>query len=422
MRCRKLALCLVPLLAGLFGFPPAVVAAPEFVTAWGSDGSGPGQFVQAEGIAVDDSFHVYVVDHGTHRIEKFTRDGVFLLQWGGQGAAAGQFTYPSNVAVDHAFNVYVTDTGNNRVEKFNSMGMFLTQWGSLGSLDGQFHGPLGIAVDDAGANVYVVDPVNPLHPLPTRIERFSSSGAFLGKWGTQGCCAPGQFLEPEDVAVSSSNHVYVIDAYSCEVQEFDPSGAFIAIWGGGVGTEPGSFQDPAGIEVDRRDGDRVYVVDSSNYRVQVFGPAGAFQELFGDAGGGPGQFWGPCDAAMDPTGFIYVADSGNYRVEKFLRSNLAGVGTGPDDASAGMRCVPNPCREQMRASFRLATAGLAHIEVFDFGGRRVRQLADEPADAGVHTVEWDLRDGSGTKVSPGIYLLRVTAPAGRLTSRVLVLD
>jgi len=404
------------------GSSALVSAAPVFVTAWGTAGSGPGQFGQAEGIALDDSFHVYVVDHSTHRIEKFGADGEFLLQWGGQGTGPGQFSYPSNVAVDDAFNVYVTDTGNNRVEKFNSMGVFLTQWGGLGSLDGQFHGPLGIAVDAAGSDVYVVDPGDVFQPFPVRIERFTSSGAFLSKWGTKGCCAPGQLFEPSDVAVSSSDHVYVIDSYSGEVQEFTSSGAFVALWGG-VGVAPGRFQDPAGIEVDRLDGDRVYVADSNNQRVQVFGPGGTFLELFGTTGSDPGQFLGPGDVAVDRAGFIYVTDSRNHRVQKFLRSDLTGVASAPHDGRVpAMTCVPNPCRERVEASFQLARPGVTRVEVFDASGRRVRCLSDGPAESGPHSVVWNLRDGTGARVAPGIYLLRVSASADRLASRLWVLD
>jgi len=52
---------------------------------WGSQGTGPGQWGNAAGVDVDDSFHVYVVDETNHRIEKFTATGTFLSQWGYAG-------------------------------------------------------------------------------------------------------------------------------------------------------------------------------------------------------------------------------------------------------------------------------------------------------------------------------------------------
>ena len=45
----------------------------EFVLQWGSRGSGEGEFLCPEGIAVDSSGNVYVVDYSNHRIQKFTK-------------------------------------------------------------------------------------------------------------------------------------------------------------------------------------------------------------------------------------------------------------------------------------------------------------------------------------------------------------
>ena len=61
--------------------------------------------------------------------------------------------------MDGAGDVYVIDSGNNRVQKFTSDGRFLTKWGIFGSKDGEFAFPKGIARDSAG-NVYVVDFAN----------------------------------------------------------------------------------------------------------------------------------------------------------------------------------------------------------------------------------------------------------------------
>lgn len=80
----------------------------------------------------------------------------FLTKWGINGSGDGQFIYPYGVAVDSSGNVYVGDSGNNRIQKFSSSGILLTKWGTFGSGDGQFSEPSAIAVDSSGS-VYVAD-------------------------------------------------------------------------------------------------------------------------------------------------------------------------------------------------------------------------------------------------------------------------
>jgi DNA-binding beta-propeller fold protein YncE len=56
-------------------------------------------------------------------------------------------------------NVYVVDSQNERIQKFDSNGNFITKWGSEGTDDGQFWLPHDIAIDSSD-NVYVVDSGN----------------------------------------------------------------------------------------------------------------------------------------------------------------------------------------------------------------------------------------------------------------------
>jgi len=90
----------------------------EFVTKWGSQGSGDGQFNWPEGVAVDSSGYVYVADEWNNRIQKFTSSGGFVTKWGNYGSGDGQFYKPRGVAVDSSGYVYVADTENHRIQKF----------------------------------------------------------------------------------------------------------------------------------------------------------------------------------------------------------------------------------------------------------------------------------------------------------------
>ncbi len=120
-------------------------ASGVFQLAWGTAGSGNGQFLNgAGGIAVDSAGNVYVTDLGNHRVEKFTSGGGFIMSWGGAGSGNGQFGGPQGIAIDSTDNVYVADTGNHRIQKFNTSGTFVTKWGTNGTGDGQFDSPNGV--------------------------------------------------------------------------------------------------------------------------------------------------------------------------------------------------------------------------------------------------------------------------------------
>jgi sugar lactone lactonase YvrE len=103
---------------------------------WGSYGSGPGQFNQPQGIAVDASGHVYVSDTYNHRVQVFSNDGVFLAQWGSYGSAPGQFYRPSGIAVGPDGRIYVSDTWNGRVQVFGLVPVLTksTTWGRIKAL------------------------------------------------------------------------------------------------------------------------------------------------------------------------------------------------------------------------------------------------------------------------------------------------
>jgi tripartite motif-containing protein 71 len=89
-----------------------------------------------------------------------TDPGCFLGAWGSEGSGAGQFVLPSDVAVAPDGTIYVADSGNNRIQSFDAAGTYLGQWGGEGSGAGQFIHPLGVAVTPDGRAVYVADTDN----------------------------------------------------------------------------------------------------------------------------------------------------------------------------------------------------------------------------------------------------------------------
>jgi hypothetical protein len=68
---------------------------------------------------VDTSGYIYVADSYNNRIQKFSASGEYITQWGSFGTGNGQFKIPYGIAVDASGNVYVADTVNNRIQKFS---------------------------------------------------------------------------------------------------------------------------------------------------------------------------------------------------------------------------------------------------------------------------------------------------------------
>ncbi len=277
-----------------------------FVTKWGSQGGGDGQFSDPSGVAVDGAGNVYVADEWNHRIQKFTSSGAFVGKWGSRGSGDGQFNVPFGVAVDVAAYVYVAECNNHRIQRLTSTGTSVGKWGSQGSGDGQFNIPFGVGVD-ADRHVYVADTWN------HRIQEFTSNGTFVTKWGSYGS-GDGQFAEPSGIAVDAAGHVYVADRGNARIQKFASDGTFLTKWGS-WGSEDRQFRTPYDVAVDGTDD--VYVADTYNHRIQKFTSDGTFLTKWGSPGSGDGQFSHPSGVAVDRGGNVYVADWQNDRIQKF---------------------------------------------------------------------------------------------------------
>ena len=97
----------------------------RFLLKWGEEGSGPGQLNLPWGIALDPHGDVFVADWRNDRIQKYSPEGRYLATVGGPGRDEGGLNRPSGVAVDADGYVYIADWGNERVQVFNPDGEFV---------------------------------------------------------------------------------------------------------------------------------------------------------------------------------------------------------------------------------------------------------------------------------------------------------
>lgn len=358
--------------------------------AWGTKGSGPGQFSYPRGVAANAS-EVLVADDDNHRIEKFDPNGAYQGEAGSQGSGAGQFAFPYGVALDAAGNAYVADDLGHRVVKLGPGLEFLGAWGGYGTKPGQLAFPRAIASDPAGDN-YVANTAD------DRIEVYGPEGRFLRTLGIS-ARGPGFLTGPRGLALDPSGGLLISDTVGNRVELFAPgSNAFAGQWTATGGYKP-SFYKPTGIGVDPRGS--VYVADQGDERiVRMWGDGTFLSELAGPSAIGGAQLNGVAGVAVAPgSGRTYVADSGHNRVLVYGPEGklLArwGAGGGNGSASSG----PGGFNHPAGVAIASVAPGEETIYVADEGNDRIVKL-DANGDG--------LRQWGGRGVGDG----RFHAPAG----------
>lgn len=114
-------------------------------------GEGPDTFNEPTDVAVGPNGDIFITDgYQNQRVVKFDRQGRFLTAWGSKGSGPGQFRLPHTIVQDSRGRLLVGDrcglaaTGctDNRIQIFDTEGRFLEQWTHLGA------GTLYITADD----------------------------------------------------------------------------------------------------------------------------------------------------------------------------------------------------------------------------------------------------------------------------------
>jgi hypothetical protein len=98
-------------------------------------------------------------------------------------------------------------------------------------------------------------------------------------------------------------------------------------------------------------------------------------------------------------------------------SELSTAGVIEDPARGPSLAIwPNPLHGVTTIAYSVARAGHVHLAVYDIEGRQVANLMDGVEPAGLHQRRWDARASDGSRLSTGIYLVRLTGE-GFVTTR-----
>jgi DNA-binding beta-propeller fold protein YncE len=328
---RRLVLAVLCAATGALACSSAPALALEsHVFSSSFSGSGANALSDPQGVAIDQSTgDVYVVDSANDRVEIFSASGAFISAFGSKGTGNGQFENPTQIAIDNSTglpgNVYVIDRNTkrfvvagggfwgNRVEVFNAKGEYesqITEANLIAATNQTAEGFDSIAVDASG-NLWTIN------PKATILE-------FAGG-GTSGRVIFSINTYPlPGLAIDSSGDLYIPESRVNEVDESSGSiGKFEA-----NGTEVGAFSSeypPTAVAVDQASGDLYVDQGTSVARFLASGGSEAY-DSFGAVGsnalaGGAGI------AVNGSTSEVYVADAARNRVDVFDVTTVAGAST-----------------------------------------------------------------------------------------------
>jgi sugar lactone lactonase YvrE len=181
----------------------------DFVRAWGSRGTGEGQFLEPVAVLVNfgEEDAVYVIDAGRDDVQVFAKDGTYLRTIGRHGASDGEFDHVGGGTFDQHGYFWIADTGNDRIQQFNTYppgrGQHKLSVGGSGTGEGELDRPQAVG-SGADLHVYVADRGN------RRVEVFALDGRFSSV--IDGAEAGGTaFTDPVGLVVDWDGALYVLD-------------------------------------------------------------------------------------------------------------------------------------------------------------------------------------------------------------------
>ncbi|MDB5081795.1 MAG: hypothetical protein JWP00_3719 [Chloroflexi bacterium] len=283
-------------------------------------GNRDGQYRTPRNVTIASNGDILVLDSLNGRVQRFDSTGKFLSKFGSIGTGDGQFTLaqfqsgPGGITTDDEGNIYVADTWGYRIQKFDKDGKFLLKWGSGKDTQGNpdissqfptgFYGPRSIAFGAATGELYITDTGN------RRVVVYDKQGQFKRQFGSTGT-GQVQFNEPIGLAIGPDRNLYVADMRNKRVQVLDTQGTYIReiavpTWKEAVLSEPYLAFDPAGD---------LWVSDPPNGAVLHFDKAGTLVSTYNAASGL--NVLNPVGLTFSTDGTLYIADATRNSIVKF---------------------------------------------------------------------------------------------------------
>lgn len=348
----------------VFIVPVAETPVSYIISTFAGGGSGIGdgriataaQLNQPRTQAIDANGHVYIADTSQNRIrkvDKFTGlistiagNGVAAFSGDGGPASAAQVSAPSGLIFDSAGHLYIADYGNQRIRKIDKLtgiistvvgtgvGGFLGDGGAATAA--RINDPQGLVFDSLD-NLYISDYANACIRKVTKLTGVISTVAGMctnvGSSGDGGAATAARLNNPQDVAVDSSDTLYIADYLNNRIRKVDKLTGIISTVAGtgtagfsgdGGAASAARLNTPLGLTFDSSD--NMYIADFQNNRIRKVDKLTGIISTF--AGTGVAGYEGdgglataarlrlPFGLRFDSTGQLHVADYSNHSIRK----------------------------------------------------------------------------------------------------------
>jgi sugar lactone lactonase YvrE len=459
----------------------AAARAPAPHTIWTIGGNGAGcaaapgcgdggaassaQISFPQGVAVDGSGNVYVVDWGDNEIRKISPSGTITVVAGdgtacdtvpncgdGGPATSAQLDFPMGVAVDSHGDLFIADAGADEIREVLPNGT-ITRFAGVGddcpggtcgdgglARSAQLTSPDGVAVDRSG-NVYIADTGD---NLIRKVARDGSISTVAGNGtectstpscGDGGVAVAASLSFPEAVAVDRHGNLFIADNGNNEIREVT-RGNIVRVAGSGTacaaapacgdGARATSAQlnAPEGVAVDGAG--NLYIADWGDNEVRLVSH-GTISRLAGNGAvctpaSGCGDFGSAANAqlgsphgvAVDGAGNVYIGDNVDD-VIRFVPANTTPPARLRGSHGSLFLLAFTTATTSRAVTVRYLLSGAASVSLWvRQGSGRPLLAARATGVAGLQTINWNRR--LGRQSAPhGRYTLTVTVTSGRLT-------
>ncbi len=309
-------------------------------------------FSEPQGVVIDDTGNVYVVDEDDNVIRKINTLGIIhtligtgVVGFGGDGGAAtaAKLNSPGGAVIDRKGNIYIADTYNHAIRKVNTLGIISTIAGH-GTISGYggdgaiataayLNFPEMVTVDGIG-NIYITDAGN------NRIRKIDTTGIIKTIAGTGvaayagdgGAATAAKLAYPTGIVIDTTTGIiYIGDANNNVVRKINTVGiittfagtGFLGYSGNGGMATAAKLNSPQGVTIDTAG--TVYISDGGNNAIRKVNTSGIISTYAGtgvagySGDGGPAIFakiYNPPGITVDIAGNLYIAEYFNSRVRK----------------------------------------------------------------------------------------------------------